>query len=90
MSYLVTDTDFFEHPFFNSRYSKLCPKTTKNTGKTQQRGYFGSQYLKIQKHSSMYLIFFESTCEISDTCGLFPLFVFEVEIYCMHNDVFRA
>ena len=31
-------------------------------------------------HSGINLIFFENTCEVSDAQGLFPLFVFEVEI----------
>ena len=50
ISFLLTDTDSFEYLFLNSRYSRLGPKTSKNTGKTHCREFFGSQNLKTQKH----------------------------------------
>ena len=53
MSFLVTDTGFFEYMylFLNSQYSRLCQKTTKNTGKHDAERFFGSQNLKIKKHT---------------------------------------
>ena len=53
ITFLVTYTGFFEHLFLNSQYNRLCPKTTKNTGKTHI-SFVGSQNVKIQKHTAEY------------------------------------
>ena len=51
---------------------------------------FEDTFWKLRNtHSKVNLIFWENTCEISDTHGLFPLFVFEVKIYYMQNALFH-
>ena len=83
MSCLVTDTGFFGYLSSDSSYSQKVPK---NAAKMDR-----SKVVFEDMHSRVNLIFQENTCEISDTHGLFPLFVFEfeVKIYYMQNAVFH-
>ena len=40
--------------------------------------------------SRVIMIFYQNTCEIRDTHGLLPLFVFEVKTYYMQSTVFHS
>ena len=84
ISFLVTDTNFSdEYLFLNSQYSRLCQKTTKNTGKTHCRKVFWQpKFEDTEIQRAAYTTFSKRIqCEINDTRGLFPLLVVEVKIY---------
>ena len=68
-------------------YVQKLPKTQEKH--TAERFFWQPKFEEYRNtHSSMFLIFLANTCEFGDTLGLFPLFVFEVKIYCMQNDLF--
>ena len=60
ISFLVTYTGFFEYLFLNSQYSRLYPKTTKNTGKTHCREAFlaAKMWRYRNTSSNVYHIFY--------------------------------
>ena len=89
------------HWYLFSDWHELCwisvfklsikQKTTKNTEKTQCTGILlQSKFEDTETHVAVFTAFSKRIhCEISDTHGIFLLFVFEVKIYCMQNALFR-
>ena len=58
ISILVTYMGFFKYLFLNSQYSRLCPKTTKNTGKTHCREAFWQPKCEgTETHAAAYTAF---------------------------------
>ena len=81
---------YFEYLFLNSHDSRLCPTTSKNTEETHFREVLWQpKFGDTERHAAAYTTFSKRIHnQIIDTREIFPLFVFEVKIYCMDNAVF--